>query len=107
MGPASSGAEVQAPLDPKSRQSSGVAALSKLGKMLERDFRPEFTIDLALKDLNLVRAEVGPSAAPVAGAIAERWRGLVERGSRVLDVSAAARGLTPRLDAHHVDPHAP
>lgn len=80
-------------------------ALSKLAKMLERDFRPEFSIDLALKDLDLVGTEAGPAAAPVAGAIAARWRELVASGSSGLDVSAAGRGLGLGLDANHVDPH--
>jgi 3-hydroxyisobutyrate dehydrogenase len=80
-------------------------ALSKLAKMLERDFRPEFSIDLALKDLDLVGTDAGPAAAPVAGAIAARWRELVASGSSGLDVSAAGRGLGLGLDANHVDPH--
>jgi len=68
-------------------------ALAKLAKMLERDFRPDFSIDLALKDLELVRDEAGPAAAPVATAIAQRWRQLVEHDSSGLDVSAAGRDL--------------
>jgi 3-hydroxyisobutyrate dehydrogenase len=68
-------------------------ALSKLGRMFEQDFRPDFSIDLALKDLELVRDEAGPAAAPVATAIAQRWRRLVEHDSSGLDVSAAVRDL--------------
>jgi 3-hydroxyisobutyrate dehydrogenase len=68
-------------------------ALAKLHRMLEKDFRPDFSIDLALKDLELVSDEAGTDAAPVAAVIAERWRRLVEGGSRGLDVSAAARDL--------------
>ena len=68
-------------------------ALAKLNKIVAQDFRPEFSIDLALKDLDLVRTEAGAAAAPIAVAIAERWRELVQHGSSGLDVSAAGRGL--------------
>jgi 3-hydroxyisobutyrate dehydrogenase len=68
-------------------------AVSKLAKMLEEDDRADFSIDLALKDLDLATSESGDSVVPIAAAIAERWRGLVESGSSGLDVSAARRGL--------------
>ena len=67
--------------------------------------RPEFSIDLALKDLDLVGTEAGPAAAPIVGATAERWRWLVESGSSGLDVSAAGRGLG--RDALRGDPRTP
>ena len=35
----------------------------------------------------------GPEVAPIAAAIADRWRGLVSEGSSGLDVSAARQGL--------------
>jgi 3-hydroxyisobutyrate dehydrogenase len=68
-------------------------AVAKLQKMIDADFRPDFSIDWALKDLELVGADAGSDAAPVASVIAERWRTLVENGSSGLDVSAASRGL--------------
>jgi 3-hydroxyisobutyrate dehydrogenase len=68
-------------------------ALAKLEKMIDADFRPEFSIDWALKDLELVGTDAGTDAAPVASAIADRWHSLVENGSSGLDVSAASRGL--------------
>jgi 3-hydroxyisobutyrate dehydrogenase len=68
-------------------------ALAKLEKMIESDFRPEFSIDWALKDLELVGADAGTDAAPIASVIADRWHSLVENGSSGLDVSAASRGL--------------
>jgi 3-hydroxyisobutyrate dehydrogenase len=71
-------------------------ALAKLEKMIDADFRPEFSIDWALKDLELVGADAGTDAAPVASAIADRWHSLVENGSSGLDVSAASRGLAVR-----------
>ena len=68
-------------------------ALAKLDKMLEQDDHADFSLDLALKDLDLAGAEAGPGVLPVADAIAERWRGLVATGPSGLDVSAARRGL--------------
>ena len=68
-------------------------ALGKLAKMLEEDDRADFSIDLALKDLDLATSESGDSVVPIAAAIAERWRGLVHSGASGLDVSAARRGL--------------
>jgi 3-hydroxyisobutyrate dehydrogenase len=69
-------------------------ALSKLTKMVEQDFHADFALDWALKDLDLVVSTAGPGVAPIASAIAERWRGLVDHGSSGLDVSAARQGLT-------------
>jgi 3-hydroxyisobutyrate dehydrogenase len=68
-------------------------ALAKLTKMVEGDFRPEFSLEWALKDLDLVASDVGTGVAPVAAALADRWRGLVRSGSGDLDVSAAGKGL--------------
>lgn len=68
-------------------------ALTKLGRMLEEDYRAEFALDMALKDLNLVANDGGSGTTPVAGAIAKRWRALIQDGSSGLDVSAARRGL--------------
>jgi 3-hydroxyisobutyrate dehydrogenase len=68
-------------------------AVAKLTKMEREDYGADFSLDWALKDLDLVAADGGADAAPVAGAIAERWRHLVEDGSSGLDVSAARRGL--------------
>jgi 3-hydroxyisobutyrate dehydrogenase len=70
-------------------------ALAKLTKMLEKDDHADFALDLALKDLDLATSEAGAKAVPLAAAIAERWRGLVQSGSRGLDVSAARKGLGP------------
>jgi 3-hydroxyisobutyrate dehydrogenase len=68
-------------------------ALSKLAKMFQHDDHADFSIDLALKDLDLATSEAGAGVAPLAAAIAERWRGLVHSGSSGLDVSAARKGL--------------
>ncbi len=68
-------------------------ALAKLSKMEEQDYHADFALDWALKDLDLVSDEAGPEVAPVASAIADRWRRLVHDGSSGLDVSAARNGL--------------
>lgn len=68
-------------------------ALAKLDRMLDMDFQADFAIDWALKDLDLVASDADAEAAPVASAIASRWREFVRSGSSGLDVSAARRGL--------------
>jgi 3-hydroxyisobutyrate dehydrogenase len=69
-------------------------ALAKLKRMIEEDYRADFSIDWALKDLDLVTSDAGVAADPIAAAIGERWRGLVqEGGASGLDVSAARFGL--------------
>jgi 3-hydroxyisobutyrate dehydrogenase-like beta-hydroxyacid dehydrogenase len=79
-------------------------SLSKLTKMVDEDYRSDFSLDWALKDLDLVASEAGAGVAPIAGAIAERWRGLVHDGASGLDVSAARLGLgTPA--PHGAAPH--
>jgi 3-hydroxyisobutyrate dehydrogenase len=68
-------------------------AKAKLEKMLNGDDTPEFSLDLALKDLDLATAEAGSDAVPIARAISDRWRDLVSGGASGRDVSAARRGL--------------
>jgi 3-hydroxyisobutyrate dehydrogenase len=68
-------------------------AMGKLERIIDRDFRPDFSLDWALKDLELVGANAGDDAAPIAAAIALRWRHLVETVASGLDVSAAGLGL--------------
>ena len=68
-------------------------ALSKLARMVDQDYHPDFALEWALKDLDLVTSAAGTGAAPIAAAIAERWRGLVHGGAGGLDVSAAGQGL--------------
>jgi 3-hydroxyisobutyrate dehydrogenase len=74
--------------------ASGVA-LTKLAKMESADFSPDFSLEWALKDLDLARASAGDGVIPVAGAIAERWRSLVSAGYGPLDISAARMDLGP------------
>jgi 3-hydroxyisobutyrate dehydrogenase len=68
-------------------------ASAKLSKMELADDQPEFALEWALKDLDLMNESVGARFAPVAVAIAERWRPLVQQGFGKLDVSAARLGL--------------
>jgi len=68
-------------------------ALAKLTRMVEHDYHPDFALDWALKDLDLVASDAGDGVAPIAAAIADRWRELVQEGSTGLDVSAAREGL--------------
>jgi 3-hydroxyisobutyrate dehydrogenase len=68
-------------------------ATAKLSKMQSADDRAEFALEWALKDLDLMRETVGTSEAPIAIAIANRWRSLVDQGFGSLDVSAARLGL--------------
>ena len=68
-------------------------SLAKLEKMMAQDYHADFSLDWALKDLDLVASDTGVDTAPIAVAIADRWRHLVQAGSSGLDVSAARRGL--------------
>ena len=68
-------------------------AVAKLQKMMEKDFHADFSLDWALKDLDLAVSEGGADAAPIAHAISARWQGLIDTGSSGLDVSAARQGL--------------
>jgi 3-hydroxyisobutyrate dehydrogenase len=67
--------------------------MSKLAKMEGGDHSVEFSLEWALKDLDLVLAASGAETTPVVKVIAERWRRLVEDGYGRLDVSAARLGL--------------
>jgi len=72
--------------------ASGVA-LTKLAKMEGGDYSPDFSLEWALKDLDLAKAAAGVEVIPVAESIAERWRRLVAEGWGSLDISAARKGL--------------
>src|SRR5919204_6919135 len=73
---------------------ASASALARLAKMESSDYSPQFPLEWALKDLDLAAAATGPGVAPVANAIAERWRGLVDQGYGHLDASAARLGLS-------------
>jgi 3-hydroxyisobutyrate dehydrogenase len=69
--------------------------MSKLAKMQGGDHSADFSLEWALKDLDLALAVCGADTTPVVMAIAARWRRLVEAGYGRLDVSAARLGLGP------------
>jgi 3-hydroxyisobutyrate dehydrogenase len=72
--------------------ASGVA-MTKLAKMDSGDFSPDFSLEWALKDLDLAHAAAGVESMPVATSIAERWQRLVAEGYGRLDISAARMDL--------------
>jgi len=72
--------------------ASGVA-MTKLAKMDSGDFSSDFSLEWALKDLDLAHTAAGVESMPVAASIAERWRRLVAEGYGRLDISAARMGL--------------
>ena len=74
--------------------ASGVA-MTKLAKMEAGDYSPDFSLEWALKDLDLARVAGGVDVTQVAESIAERWRRLVAEGYGRLDISAARKGLGP------------
>ena len=72
---------------------ASAAAMTKLAKMESGDYSADFSLEWALKDLDLAMAAAGAAVVPVAGAIAERWRRLVAQGQGRLDIAAARLGL--------------
>ena len=67
--------------------------MTKLAKMESGDHSADFSLEWALKDLDLALNASGAQTTPVVKAIAERWRRLVAQGYGRLDVSAARLGL--------------
>jgi 3-hydroxyisobutyrate dehydrogenase len=72
---------------------ASATALSKLAKMEGGDYSADFSLEWALKDLDLALAASGAETTPVVMAIAERWRRLVAQGHGHFDISAARLGL--------------
>jgi 3-hydroxyisobutyrate dehydrogenase len=70
--------------------------MAEIAKMHRADYRPDFSLQWALKDINLALDAGGVNTLPVMGAIAERWQDLATRGLGRLDVSAARCGLGAR-----------
>jgi len=83
--------------------ASGVA-LTKLAKMESGDYSPDFSLEWALKDLDLAQAAAGVEVTPVAESIAQRWRRLVAAGYGHLDISAARMGLGTAMAAANGHP---
>src|SRR2546427_125066 len=78
---------------------ASATALAKLAKMERGDYSADFSLEWALKDLDLALAASGAETTPVVMAIAERWRRLVAQGHGHFDISAARLGLAagPRI----------
>jgi 3-hydroxyisobutyrate dehydrogenase len=72
---------------------ASTTAMAKLARMESGDYSPDFSLEWALKDLDLATTSAGTTVIPVAGTIAERWRRLVSQGYGRLDISAARLGL--------------
>jgi 3-hydroxyisobutyrate dehydrogenase len=72
---------------------ASVTALAKLAKMERADYSADFSLEWALKDLDLALAASGAQTTPVVMAIAQRWRRLVAQGQGHSDISAARLGL--------------
>ena len=76
---------------------ASATAMTKLARMESGDYSPDFSLEWALKDLDLATAAAGSTVVPVAGTIAEHWRRLVSQGYGRLDISAARVGLDGSL----------
>src|SRR5438105_10787656 len=72
---------------------ASTTALAKLVKMESADYSADFSLEWALKDLDLALSASGAETTPVVKAIAERWRRLVAEGHGRSDISAARLGL--------------
>jgi 3-hydroxyisobutyrate dehydrogenase len=72
--------------------ASGVA-MTKLAKIDSGDYSSDFSLEWALKDLDLAHSVAGVEVMPVGTSIAERWRRLVAEGYGRLDISAARKEL--------------
>jgi 3-hydroxyisobutyrate dehydrogenase len=72
--------------------ASGVA-MTKLAKIDSGDYSADFSLEWALKDLDLAHSAAGVESMPVGASIAERWRRLVAKGYGHLDISAARKDL--------------
>jgi 3-hydroxyisobutyrate dehydrogenase len=64
---------------------------SKLQRIANDDFSPQFALSLALKDIRLAREAAGELAA--LGCLADEWQGAVDQGLGDLDVTAVMRAL--------------
>ncbi len=78
--------------------ASGVA-MTKLAKIENGDYSVDFSLEWALKDLDLAHAAAGFESMPIGASIAERWRHLVAEGFGRLDISAARKDLGAQAPA--------
>ena len=75
---------------------ASATALAKLAKMESGDYSADFSLEWALKDLDLALAAYHAETTPVVMAIAERRRPLVAQGHGHSDISPARLGLDAR-----------
>jgi len=85
---------------------ASAAALGKLAKMERGDYAADFSLEWALKDVDLALAASGAGTTPVLRAIGDRWRRLVAQGGGHFDISAARLGLNAGPQTNDAD-HGP
>ncbi|MGR6320145.1 NAD(P)-dependent oxidoreductase [Micromonospora soli] len=68
-------------------------AAEKLERIGRDDFTPQYSLDLALKDVDLALREVRPGRFPAAEALAAEWRRAVEQGLGRDDLTVVTRAL--------------
>jgi 3-hydroxyisobutyrate dehydrogenase len=66
---------------------------AKLHKMERGDYAPEFPLEWALKDVDLVIDDAGGDPPPLLAALSRQWRAAVDAGHGRDDVSAARLAL--------------
>jgi 3-hydroxyisobutyrate dehydrogenase len=66
---------------------------AKLHKMERGDYGPEFPLEWALKDVDLVIEDAGGDTPPLLAALSRQWRAAVDAGHGRDDVSAARLAL--------------
>jgi 3-hydroxyisobutyrate dehydrogenase len=67
---------------------------AKLHKMERGDYAPEFPLEWALKDVDLVIEDAGGDTPPLLAALSRQWRTAVDAGHGRDDVSAARLALS-------------
>jgi 3-hydroxyisobutyrate dehydrogenase len=67
---------------------------AKLLKMERGDYAPEFPLEWALKDVDLVIEDAGGDPPPLLAALSRQWRAAVDAGHGRDDVSAARLALS-------------
>jgi 3-hydroxyisobutyrate dehydrogenase len=67
---------------------------AKLHKMERGDYGPEFPLEWALKDVDLVIEDAGGDPPPLLAALSRQWRAAVDAGHGRDDVSAARLALS-------------
>ncbi|MEV0427297.1 NAD(P)-dependent oxidoreductase [Micromonospora sp. NPDC050495] len=69
-------------------------AAEKLDRIGRDDYTPQYTLDLALKDVDLALREAPAGRFPAATALAEEWRRAVDAGLGRDDLTVVTRALT-------------